>query len=93
MNNYISATLGLYSSGSHDMYTVFMGGISFGFFQDGVFQTDSEIPFINQITTIKRDKDKHQKQYLMNATYPTIRSQNSNPGNAYVFNVYITPKK
>lgn len=85
MNNYITATLGLYSSRTRDMYTVFFGGISYGFFQDGLFQTDSQFPFINQITTIKRNKDKVQTQYLMDATYPTILSQGSNPGSVLLF--------
>ncbi len=90
MNNYVSATLGLYSEKQKDMYTLFFGGISFGYFNEGQLQTDPGFPFINQITTIKRSKDKKQAQYLMDATYPTILSQQSNPGNPLLFGAGAT---
>lgn len=85
MNNYICPTLGLYSEKNREMYTLFFGGISYGYFEDGQFETDDQLPFINQITTIKRDKFLHQTQYLMDASYPTIYSQGSNPGNELLF--------
>lgn len=85
MNNYICPTLGLFERESHDMYTIFFGGISYGYFQDGNFQTDEEIPFINQITTIKINKHGHYKQYIMAEEYPVILSTQSNPGNRLLF--------
>lgn len=85
MNNYICASLGLFSQKHKKMYSLFCGGISFGFFNNGQFQTDSEIPFINQVTTIKRDSHGHYSQYLMNGTYPVILSTQSNPGNQLLF--------
>ncbi len=85
MNNYVSATLGLYSECEKEMYTLLFGGISYGYFDDGQFETDAEVPFINQITTIKRDRNKRQSQYLMDATFPTIVSTGSNPGNTLLF--------
>jgi hypothetical protein len=85
MNNYDSATLGLYSKRTGDMYTILFGGISYGFFQDGVFKTDDQFPFINQITTVKKNRKGHYTQYLMAAEYPEIRSTQSNPGNLLLF--------
>jgi len=85
MNNYTSATLGMYSNKHHAMYTLLLGGISYGYFQNGVFQTDSEIPFINQVTTVKIDKDGLYTQHLMSGQYPVILSQYSNPGNPLLF--------
>ena len=84
MNNYVAPTLGLYST-SGNMYTVVMGGISFGYFANGVFQTDVELPFINQVTTIRIDPQGLFTQYLMDAEYPLIRSTGSNPGNPLLF--------
>ena len=84
MNNYVAPTLGLYST-SGNMYTVVMGGISFGYFAKGVFQTDVELPFINQVTTIRIDPQGVYTQYLMDAEYPLIRSTGSNPGNPLLF--------
>lgn len=85
MNNYNCATLGLFSKKHQAMYTILFGGISYGFFENGQFQTDSELPFINQITTIEIDKHHHFQQYIMDATFPTIISQQSNPGNTLLF--------
>lgn len=85
MNHYNCATFGLYSSKTKDMYVVFPGGISFGYFSGGEFLTDPEFPFINQVTTIKIDKKNRFTQYLMNAEYPFIASTGTNPGNQLLF--------
>lgn len=85
MNHYDCATFGLYSTHTEDMYAILPGGISFGFFSGGQFQTDSEIPFINQVTTIKIDKHNHFSQYLMNGEYPFIASTGINHGNQLLF--------
>ncbi|MCH9757468.1 MAG: hypothetical protein K0U37_09810 [Gammaproteobacteria bacterium] len=88
MNNYASATAGLYSRKSANMYNLFFGGISYGFYEDGVFKTDPEIPFINQITTIKMDKNGRFTQYLMDSEYPTIlATRPPNVGNKLLFGV------
>lgn len=85
MNHYVSATAGVYSRSTRDMYIILLGGISYGYFQGGVFQTDAEIPFINQVTTIRIDKNNNFSQYLMNNEYPVIPSTGSNPGNPLLF--------
>jgi len=90
MNNWICPTLELYSRKEGNSYTVLMGGISFGFFSSGTFQTDAELPFINQITAIKRDRHGVFSQYLMNAEYPVILSTGSNPGNQLLFGANAT---
>lgn len=85
MNNYSCANTNLFSERTGNMYTILFGGISYGFFVNGVFQTDDGIPFINQVTTIQRDSNGGFTQYLMNAQYPLILSTQSNPGNPLLF--------
>lgn len=85
MNHYNCPVIGLYSGDSKDMYLILPGGISYGFFSGGVFQTDDEIPFINQVTTIKINKKKRFTQHLMNNEYPYIVSTGTNPGNQLLF--------
>jgi len=85
MNNYICPSVGLFSKHRNDMYTVLFGGISYEYFHNGVFQTDSELPFINQVTTIRIDKHGKFTQYLMDSEYPVILSTQSNPGNQLLF--------
>ena len=95
MNHYNCPTFGLYSGKSKDMYVVFPGGISFGYISGGVFTTDAEIPFINQVTTIKIDKERNYTQYLMDGEYPFIASTGTNPGNQLLFGAeaVFLPKK
>ncbi len=90
MNNWICPTLELYSSKERNSYTILMGGISFGFFSNNAFETDPELPFINQITAIKRDKNGVFSQCLINAEYPVILSNGSNPGNQLLFGAEAT---
>lgn len=85
MNHYVCATAGLYSRKYASMYNIFLGGISFGFYTGNTFNTDAEIPFINQVTTVKLDKNGHFTQYLMSGQYPVIPSTQSNPGNPLLF--------
>lgn len=85
MNNYACPTVGMFSKNRDAMYTIFLGGISYGYFEEGQFTTDAEIPFINQITTVKYNKEGNFSQYLMDAEYPVILSTQSNPGNRLLF--------
>lgn len=85
MNNYASAHFGVYSKKHKNMYTIMLGGISFGFFINGNFQTDSEFPFVNDCTAIKIDECGNFSQYILSGTYPVILSTQSNPGNQLLF--------
>lgn len=85
MNNYVSANVGLFSKKKKEMYTILLGGITYAYFEEGQLKTDIELPFINQVTTIKRDRKGHFKQYLMSAEYPEILSVYSNPGSKLLF--------
>lgn len=85
MSNYACPTVGLYSNRTQDMYEIFFGGITYGYFDNGVFETDEEIPFTNEVTTIKIDPEGVFSQYIMASEYPTIVSTFSNPGNTLLF--------
>lgn len=84
MNHYDCASFGIFSKSAKAMHTTLCGGISYGFIENGQFQVDSEIPFINQVTTITVDKFGHYAQYLT-GSFPTIKSVNTNPGNTLLF--------
>jgi hypothetical protein len=85
MSNYACPVVGLYSQNTQDMYEIFFGGLTYGFFENGVFNTDEEIPFTNEVTTIKIDPVGVFSQYIMANEYPTILSVYSNPGNTLLF--------
>ncbi|MDP1835417.1 MAG: hypothetical protein Q8K75_05750 [Chlamydiales bacterium] len=85
MNHYNCPSFGLYSVRNKEMFVIFPGGISYGFFSGGVFTTDAEIPFINQVTTVKIDRNRNYTQFLMNDEYPFLVSTGTNPGNQLLF--------
>jgi hypothetical protein len=85
MNNYNCATVGLFSKKTNEMFTMLFGGLSYLVAQNGTFSPDPEIPFINSITTVKRDSHGNFEQYLMESEYPVIYSMFSNPGNVLLF--------
>ncbi len=84
MNNYNSATVSLLS-GTGDMFFILFGGITFEYYQNGMFKTDSEIPFTNEITVVKRDSSGIYTQYLLPTTYPIILSTGPHLGNRLLF--------
>lgn len=85
MNNYYSAKIPLYSKKSDNMYIVVLGGLTFGYFSNGIFQVDQGIRFTNQITTISIDKEGKFRQHLMEEEYPVIPSTGANPGEPLLF--------
>jgi len=85
MNIYRSSTLRMFSDVNKQMYIVIFGGITFESYTNGQFVTDSEIPFTNQVTVVKIDKDNKYNQYLLNTTFPIIQSHGTNPGNTLLF--------
>lgn len=90
MNNYDSATFGMYSEKTGDMYTLLLGGMSFGFFTETAsgftFNTDDEIPFISQTTTVRIDKNDNYTQYFMeDGGFPPLLSETVNAGSQLLF--------
>lgn len=85
MNNYASATTTLYSPSTDSNYFLLLGGITFGYFDESTFETSTNFPFTNQVTTVKRDGDGSYNQFIMDEQYPVIESQGSNPGNELLF--------
>jgi len=84
MNNYNSAHVELLSKRGN-IYSILFGGITFEYYQDGQFFTDAELPFTNNVTVVKRNKNGRYQQYLLPTEYPTIVSTASNPGNVLLF--------
>src|SRR5439155_19570883 len=82
MNGYDCATIGLYSKTSEATHAVLFGGISYIFYQHGQFVEDNNFPFINQLTTIVRDRNGRYRQYLLEAEFPLIVGP---AGNRYLF--------
>lgn len=85
MNNYASATTTFYSPSTDTNFYLLLGGITFGYFDGNTFETSTDFPFTNQITTVRRESDGTYTQYIMDEQYPVILSTGSNPGNELIF--------
>lgn len=85
MNHYDCADADLFSIDKQEMYVMLFGGISYGFFENGLFQTDPWIPFTKHITALKIDKNGQFTQHLMDEEFPVILSTASHPGNRLLF--------
>ncbi len=85
MNNYISSVISLFSDSEGSTYIVLLGGITFGYFENGECKTDSGFPFTSQVTTVRIDKDGNYTQHLMDTEFPAIKSIGTNPGNRLLF--------
>lgn len=95
MNNYSCANFGLYSPKRNEMYIVLLGGLSYLIVSDGtqasctasppinlgILTPCDNLPFVNDVTTIRIDSKGEYQQYLMSAKYPTITATfGSSPG-------------
>ena len=90
MNNYDCASFGMFSKKTGDMYTLLLGGISFGYFKKThhgyEFETSEDIPFISQTSAIRLDKRGHFKQYFMKSGgFPRMLSTTVNAGKPLFF--------
>jgi hypothetical protein len=74
MNGYDCANIGLYSKSTEATHTILFGGISYIYYsrKQSEFVEDSNIPFINQITSIVRNRNGKYRQYLLDAEFPAV---------------------
>ena len=77
MNAYHCAHASLFSIKDNKSFVLFFGGITFQYYENGLYITDTLIPFTNNVTTITIDKNMKMQQYLMSAEFPTINYPNS----------------
>lgn len=83
MNHYNCATIELYSTLSKEMFVTFLGGISYGFFSNGVIQLDA-LP--NKRTLIG---------YVIGgimSTLPNTNAPDDTTASRYIFKVILMPK-
>lgn len=70
LSNYHSAFACLYDSASHEMHTLFFGGMSQFYYQNGVMVTDTRVPFVKTISRLTRDQNGDFHEFLMDQEMP-----------------------
>lgn len=71
-NHYHCPVLPLYSESENKMHTIFFGGIAQFYDNNGTLVQDDNVPFVNTIARITRDKDGKMVEYKMPVEMPTL---------------------
>jgi hypothetical protein len=79
MNGYHAAKLGLFSEASGEMHQLLFGGISLQYLnsQTGLIETDDNLPFVNDISSIVIDADGGYSQHRI-GEYPVLNDVEGN---------------
>ena len=76
-NHYHCAAIPLYSTRNQDMHTLFFGGIAQYYDNEGVLTQDDNVPFVNTIARVTREKNGAMSEYKMNTTMPALMGAGS----------------
>ncbi|MER3329901.1 MAG: T9SS type A sorting domain-containing protein, partial [Candidatus Kapaibacterium sp.] len=71
-NHYHCPVLPLYSESENLMHTIFFGGIAQFYDNNGTLVQDDNVPFVNTIARVTRDKDGNMVEYKMSAEMPAL---------------------
>ena len=71
-NHYHCPVLPLYSESENTMHTLFFGGIAQYYDNNGTLVQDNNVPFVNTIARVSRDKDGNMVEYKMPAVMPSL---------------------
>ena len=64
-NQYTTADIGLYDPRNRSMYTILIGGISLYSYSDGQLTEDTELPWVDNVTSLVRAADGSFQEYIM----------------------------
>lgn len=76
-NHYHCAHLPMYSQNNQEMHTLFFGGISQYYDVNGVLTRDDNVPFVNTIARVTRDKEGKMAEYKLQHTMPGLLGSGS----------------
>jgi hypothetical protein len=77
LSNYHSAKACLYDSSSNEMHSLFFGGISQYYYQNGQLVQDNQVPFVKTISRLTRFADGTLQEYQMPIEMPGFRGAGS----------------
>lgn len=73
LSNYHSATAALYDSIQNQMYSLFFGGISQYYYQNGQLIQDDMVPFVRTISLVTRFADGSLQEYQLPVEMPGLK--------------------
>jgi hypothetical protein len=72
LSNYHSAFACLYDSASNNMHSLFFGGISQYYYEDGNLIQDNLVPFVKTISRLTRDSEENLTEYQLPLEMPAL---------------------
>lgn len=77
LSNYHSANVALYDSSSRKMYSIFFGGMSQYYYQNGNLIQDNQVPFVNTISLLSRDDNGQYSEFKMQTEMPGLKGSSA----------------
>lgn len=72
LSNYHSAFVPIYDKKNNEMHSIFFGGISQYYYQNGELMKDDLVPFVKTISRLTRYSDNSLKEFKMDNEMPTL---------------------
>ena len=73
LSNYHSAKVSLFDSAANNMHTLFFGGMSQYYYQDGVLIKDDQVPFVKTISRLTRVADGTLQEFQLPVEMPGLQ--------------------
>lgn len=73
LSNYHSATLSMYDSTANNMHSIFFGGMSQYYYQNGALVQDDLVPFVKTISQVSRSADGTLQEFQLPIEMPTLK--------------------
>ncbi|WP_339609331.1 hypothetical protein [uncultured Planktosalinus sp.] len=77
LSNYHSATAALYDSDLNEMHSIFFGGISQFYYQNGNLIQDNNVPFVKTISRVTRFAEGGLQEFVLPIEMPGLRGAGS----------------
>lgn len=82
LSNYHSAHASMYDSLTQKMHTLFFGGMSQYYYQNGTLIQDDQVPFVKTISRVTRSADNSFQEYQLPIEMPSLKGA----GAAFILN-------
>lgn len=73
LSNYHSAFAAIYDSSSNEMHSLFFGGMSQYYYQNGTLIQDNDVPFVKTISRLTRYPDSTLTEYQLTEEMPALK--------------------
>lgn len=77
LSNYHSPVACMYDAQNNNMHSIFFGGMSQYYYQNGTLIQDNQVPFVKTISRLTRDNDGNLTEYQMPIEMPALKGSSA----------------